>query len=343
MLDDAKYIAQFDRSNGLAMIAGQASQLRQEYKVDAPPIHELQNIVVAGMGGSAIEAEFIRSWLKDKLPVPVQITRDYSLPGFVNKHTLVIISTYSGNTEEALSALEDAAAKQAVIVTTGTGGQLEAAANNGNYAFIKIPAGVQPRLSVLFGVKALATLFESIGLVEGITNELEGQADWLVHESSYFAQNVATADNLAKQLAEKVVGFTPIIYGGPTLAMPAMKWKIDFNENAKNTAFYNVFSEFNHNEMLGWVEGPKERQMQVIQLHSSLDRPQIKKRFEVTNRLLSGKMPAPIIVEAHGETYLQQMLWTMLLGDFTSAYLAFLNGIDPIPVELIEKFKKEIA
>lgn len=343
MLNDAKYIAQLDRSNGLTMIAGQADQLRQQYVLDAPAIHDLHNIVVAGMGGSAIEAEFIRSWLSDRLPVPLIITRDYILPGFVNKNTLVISSSYSGNTEEALSAMEDAATKHAVVVATGTGGKLEEMAIAGNYPFIKIPAGVQPRMSVLFGVKALATLFEAMGLIKGTVVELEAQADWLMHESTYFAQNIPTTDNVAKQISEKLVGFTPIIYAGPTLSMPAMKWKINFNENAKNTAFYNTLSEFNHNEMLGWVEGPKERMMQVVQLQSSLDQPQIKKRFEVTNKLLSGKMPAPIIVEAHGETKLQQMLWTMLLGDFTSAYLAFLNGIDPIPVVLIEKFKKEIA
>jgi glucose/mannose-6-phosphate isomerase len=137
------------------------------------------------------------------------------------------------------------------------------------------------------------------------------------------------------------VGHPVVMYGGPTLALPTMKWKIDFNENSKHLAFYNYLPEFNHNEFNGWAH-PERSGLKVVELRSDLDHSQVQKRFDVTNKLLSNRF-APIEVHAEGETKLEQMLWTLILGDFTSAYLAFLNGIDPTPVDLIEKLKKELA
>ncbi|HVE80535.1 MAG TPA: bifunctional phosphoglucose/phosphomannose isomerase [Candidatus Dormibacteraeota bacterium] len=341
MLDDEKYVEQLDRSNALAIIAGQADQLKQRYEYQLPDKEGIQNIVVAGMGGSALAAEFVRSWTSDQLSLPITIVRDYSLPAFVSEDSLVIIYSYSGNTEETLSALESARKAKAKLVLVSSGGKLQELAAKNQYCYIQIPEGIQPRLAVLFGVKALIDLLERLDLLNGSVKELEGQADWARQEVSYFTLSIKTAENTAKQIAEKLVGFTPVIYSGPALAMPALKWKIDINENAKNLAFYNQQPEFSHNEFMGWLN-PTDKPFRVVQLTSKLDHPQIKKRFEVTARLLSGKMPAPIAVEAQGETKLQQMLWTMLLGDFVSAYLAFLNGVDPTPVDLIEKLKKEL-
>ena len=340
MLDDANYIAQFDRSNALAIIAGQADQLRQQYEFDVPKVENLQRIVLAGMGGSALAAEFIRSWLSDRLPLPIEIVRDYDLPKYVDDSTLVIVSSYSGNTEESLSALEQAKERGSAIIIMSSGGKLAEVGEE--YPFIQIPSGLQPRLAVLFGAKAIATLLEELELVDGITQELEAGAEWLLDEVSNFVAAVPEENNIAKQIAKQVVGHPTVIYGGPVLGMVAMKWKIDFNENSKNLAFWYQLPEFNHNEFNGW-QIPKDNSMRVIQLHSSLDHPRIAKRYKVSNRLLSGSMPAPVIVEAHGQTKLQQMLWTLLLGDFVSAYLAFLNQIDPTPVDLIEKLKKELG
>ncbi len=339
MLDDAKYIEQFDRSNTLAVVAGQADQLRQQYEFDVPKVEGLQQVVLAGMGGSALAAEFVRSWLADKLPIPIEIVRGYDLPAYVGDRSLVIISSYSGNTEEALSCLKQAKTTGAGIMVMTAGGKL--AEHGEEYGFIKIPSGLQPRMAVFYGVKALAQLIEELELLDGLVAELETAAEWLLHEATYLIANVAEADNPAKQIASKVVGHPVVMYAGPTLAMPAQKRKIDFNENAKNQAFFYALPEFNHNEFTGWYH-PKDSQLRVIQLHSSLDNDRIAKRYEVSNRLLSGVMPAPIVVEAQGETRLQQMLWSILLGDFTATYLAFLNQIDPTPVPLIEKLKVEL-
>jgi glucose/mannose-6-phosphate isomerase len=196
-------------------------------------------------------------------------------------------------------------------------------------------------MAVFYGVKALATLIERLGLVDGLVSELEIAAEWLLEEADSFIPTMAEDENPAKQIAKKLVGHPVVIYGGPTLTMAALKWKININENAKNQAFYYVLPEFNHNEFIGWGN-PKDSLLRVVELQSSLDNDRILERFEISNRLLSGIMPAPIIIEAQGETTLQQMLWTMLLGDFTSAYLAFLNQVDPEPVVLVEKLKKEL-
>ncbi|MBW3538366.1 bifunctional phosphoglucose/phosphomannose isomerase [Candidatus Parcubacteria bacterium] len=332
-----------DKGNALGIIAGQPGQLKQGFDCDLQDEkREIQNIVVAGMGGSALGAEFLRSWAGDRLPLPLVITRDYALPAFVNAKSLVIVSSYSGNTEEALSALEAAKTSGARIAVMSSGGRLKELALEGGYPFLEVPGGFQPRLAVLFGTKAIAVILEKLGLLQGVTRELEAAADWITPKLSGWTLEVPTADNQAKQIAMAVRGCPAVIYGGPVLAMPARKWKIDFNENAKNVAFWYELPEFNHNEFTGWLN-PKEKHLKVIQLHSSLDHPQIAKRFEVSNRLLSGHMPDPIIVQAEGGTHLQQMLWALLLGDFTSAYLAFLNGLDPTPVDLIEKLKKELA
>lgn len=341
MLDDISEIHKYDKSNALGIIAGQPGQLKQSYGVSIKDFKP-SSIVVAGMGGSALAAEFIKSWLGNRLPIPLEIVRDYKLPGYVSDRTLVIASSYSGNTEESLSALQDAESRGANIIVISSGGQLAEAAKAKQYPHFILPAGFQPRLAVLYGVRALAEVLEQLKLVNGVVAELLAAADWVdVNTHSWMADS-PEAQNTAKQIAMELHNHAAVIYGGPTLALPAMKWKIDINENAKNVAFYNLLPEFNHNEFNGWIAYAPEG-LKVVELQSGLDHPQISKRFSVTNRLLSGKMPKPIEVVAAGDTKIQQMLWTLLLGDFVSAYLAFLNGIDPTPVDLIEKLKKELS
>jgi len=134
-----------------------------------------------------------------------------------------------------------------------------------------------------------------------------------------------------------------VVYSGPLLSPAGYKWKININENAKQVAWCNQLPEFNHNEFLGWTQQPVQKPYAVIDLRSNLENARIQKRFEVTERLLSGKRPAPIVVQAKGDNILQQLLWTITLGDYISVYLALLNNLDPTPVDLIEKFKNLLA
>jgi glucose/mannose-6-phosphate isomerase len=173
--------------------------------------------------------------------------------------------------------------------------------------------------------------------------ELGSIGEWLRGEVAAFAPEVPVADNYAKQLALKLVGKTTITYAGPLLFPAANKWKICMNENAKNTAWTNQYPEFNHNEFIGWSSHPVEKPFAVVEIRSNLEHPRVQKRFEVSERLLSGMRPAPIVVVPKGETLLQQLAYTFALADFVSIYVAILNGVDPTPVDLVEKLKKELG
>lgn len=341
MLDDQSFISRFDNGNALGVVGGQPGQLGQKFQAPQLDAHGVTAIVLAGMGGSALAGLFLGRLLSDRLSVPLIVDRDYQLPKFVGPDTLVIVSSYSGNTEEELAELEQAQAANARIVIMTSGGSLKQQAEAHNLPIILIPTGFQPRLAVLYEIKALATLMDHLDLTNELAHELEEASHWLRPHIAGWAAEVPTKDNPAKQIAKDLLGCAVVVYGGPVLGMQAFKWKIDINENAKHAAFFYEMSEFNHNEFLGW-KNPRDKLLKVIQLQSSLDNDRIAKRWQITNRLLSGQMPKPIIVEAVGETKLQQMLWTQLMGDYVSLYLAFLNGIDPTPVDLIEKLKKEL-
>lgn len=342
MLDDLDKIRELDKGDALGVVAGQPAQLGRRFSLDVGGIQRPDNLVLAGMGGSALAAEFLRAWLGDRLPVPFTIVRDYNLPAFVGPKTLVVISSYSGNTEETLAALERAKMRGAQIVVMSSGGRLAGEARAENYPLLELPSGLQPRLAVLYGVKALATMLDGIGLERGLAGELEEAGEWLEHKIKSWLPEAQTGRNPAKALAKDLAGYPAVIYGGPTLWMAALKWKIDLNENAKNVAFYYAWPEFDHNEFTGWFN-PRPQHFKVVELLSSLDEPEIKQRFKISDKLLEGTMPEPIQIEALGGTKLKQMLWAILLGDFVSVYLALLNGVDPTPVDLVEELKRQLA
>lgn len=343
MLDEGNFIYSIDRGNALGLVAGQAAQLKQKFTFQFPsPMPSFQNVVLAGMGGSAMAAELVRHWLSDKLNVPFVIVRGYELPTYVSHKSLVFISSYSGNTEETLSCYQQAVAEGIKPVVISAGGKLAELAKADGVPMLEIPQGIPQRLATLAMAKALVTALEQTDIVHGVLRELEDASDWLQQHTASWVQTVPARENLAKQFAEKLVGNSVVIYGGPTLAAIAQRWKISFNENAKNVAFYAELPEMNHNEFQGWLN-PRTKPIKVIELQSSLDSDRIAKRWEVGNRLLSGNMPSPIEVMAEGETKLQQMLWAATLGDFVGVYLGILNKVDPASVDLIEKLKKEMS
>lgn len=342
MIDDLRYIHEKDTADALGIAGKQWQQL--EYVFELPQLQFTpENIVYAGMGGSALAARLSVTW--PGYSVPFEIVSQYHIPAYVSDKTLFIASSYSGNTEEEISCLNEAAEKGAYIIVIASGGKLKDLAAERGHVFVELPTAAQPRYAVLYSFKALVTILERLGLVK------ENDAEKQVHEAAGFlketattwAPDVMTADNPAKQLAKDIAGTNIVVYGGPLMEPAAYKWKISFNENAKNIAWYGVYPEFNHNEFIGWSGWPHDKPYSVIDLRSSLEDSQILKRFEVSARLLSGRRPAPKVVEVKGDTLLEQLLWTVAYGDFVSIYLALLNGVDPAPVDLVERFKKEIA
>lgn len=342
MLDDLKLIHERDAQDALGVAEKQWQQLVHKYDVQKVTDAQISSIVLAGMGGSALPGVILSSWARPN--VPFEIARDYRIPEYVGPNTLFISSSYSGNTEETLEALHAAESAGAQIVVVAAGGKLAEYAKEKNYPLVTIPGGIQPRMCTLYFLSALIHILEPLGLVPaGSKDELAQASDWLRQELAGSRADVATAQNLAKQTALDLVGKTVIMYSGPRMYPAANKWKICFNENAKNLSWVNQYPEFNHNEFIGWSGQPLEKPFVVVEIQSTLEHERVQKRFAVSAKLLSGKRPAPIVIKPKGETLFQQLVYAITLGDFVSIYLAILNNVNPTPVDLVEKFKVELG
>lgn len=342
MLDDLKYIHQRDGQDALGIAEKQWQQLTHEYALVWKPEQEIKNIILAGMGGSALAGLLSVTW--PDYSVPFEIVRDYEIPAYVNENTLFVAASYSGNTEETIEAVNAALKAKAQIIVIASGGKLQQIAEDNDLPFEKLPDSGQPRFGVLYALKAYVTILERAGLVKTAAAEqsLKETAEFLREEIKVWIPTVPVKDNPAKQLALDIIGKSPVIYAGPKLYPAAYKWKISFNENAKNVAWCNMLPEFNHNEFIGWTSHPVEKPYKVIDLRSNLEHLRVQKRFEVSDRLLSGRRPAAHVVEVKGSNILEQLLWTVVFGDFVTLYTALLNGLNPTPVDLIEKFKKAL-
>lgn len=341
ILDNQNVIAQRDPENALGVATGQCDYFAVNFDASFTPKSEVKNIVWAGIGGSALPMVVVQSW--PQTTIPFEIVRNYELPPYVDASTLFVASSYSGNTEETLEALGNAEQADAQIVVVAAGGKLKEIADEKGYPLFTIPAGIQPRMATFYFVSAFVKIVENLHVTHFDVNELAQVGEWLRGKIAEWASTVPSEENYAKQLALKLMGKTTIMYAGPKLFPAANKWKICMNENAKNTAWVNQYPEFNHNEFIGWSSHPVEKPFAVVEIRSNLEHPRVQKRFEVTERLLSGMRPAPIVVVPQGETLLQQLAWSFALGDFVSIYLGILNGVDPTPVALVEKLKKELG
>lgn len=344
VLDDLKKIAQVDKQDMLGFIAKQPQQLEHDFGISQMEIETgpIGNVVFCGMGGSALVAELATVW--PEIGEPFVIYKGYDVPSWVDQDTLVIASSYSGNTEETLSAYEQAKEAGAKIAVIAHGGKLAELAQKDAQLLAEIPKCVQPRASVFYMYRALVEILVAYGLVEvSVLEQLSGVGDKLKDYVEAWTPDVPESSNKAKQLAKHMVGKTPIFYGGPLTAPAAYKWKIGCNENAKNTAWCNVYPEFNHNEFIGWSSHPVEKPFAVIDLVSLFEHERVLERFKLSDKLLSGKRPKAVEVEAVGESPLEQLLYLVLLGDMATTYLGLLNNVDPSPVDLVEKFKKELS
>lgn len=340
-LDNQNAIAQRDTQDALGVASNQCDYFSATFDATFQPTNEVLNIVWAGMGGSALPMVVVQSW--PKLTIPFEVVRDYDIPPYVGEQTLFIASSYSGNTEETLEALSQAEAKSAQIVVVASGGKLAEIARDNGYPLFAIPAGIQPRMATFYFVNAFVKIIKSLGRTIYDVSELASTGEWLRGQISKWSSDVPTTENYAKQLALELMGKTVIMYAGPKLYPAANKWKICMNENAKNTAWVNQYPEFNHNEFIGWSSHPIEKPFAVVEIRSNLEHERVQKRFEVSERLLSGLRPAPTVVKPEGDTILQQLAWSFALGDFVSIYLGILNGVNPTPVELVEKLKTELG
>lgn len=352
ILNDVEAVRALDPENMYNRIFDLPEQMTQAMKiatgwnVPASDFPDVKNIVVVGMGGSAAGGDIARSFLSEELLIPFQICRNYVLPEFVDDETLVIASSYSGNTEETLSAIEDAMERSAMIAALSTGGLLEEIAQINQIPMLKLPEGLQPRAAIGFSFVPLMMFLEKIGVVKDVADRIKKTIAHLKTCRERMIEDRDVNQNPAKQLAQLMHGKMPIIYGGPTLSdVMATRWKAQICENAKLLSFCNTYPEFNHNELVGWTSFPAALadSFIVINLRDTEDHPKVSLRMDVVKEIIEEKDVQVIDIWASGETKLERMFSLLQMGDFVSYYLAILNAVDPTPVEMIENLKKEIA
>ena len=346
MLDDQNVIAMRDKENALDVAANMHAQLLYDPALECTDYdgRELNNIIVAGMGGSALAADLLRTLFSQDLKIPLELVRNYTLPHYADASTLVIATSHSGNTEETVSALEQAIELGCQIATTSNGARIGEISKEHDIMHVLIPHDHQPRMEMFYNLRAITKILVEFKLLPQDSFDKIASCDqWLAEESARWNKEVPTRINYAKQLALQAVGKTPVFYGGPLTAALAYKWKISWNENSKNVAYCNQYPEFNHNEMLGWTSHPIEKPFIIFDLVSELEHPRVLKRFALSDRLLSGRRPKANIIPLEGATLMEQVLRGCILADFVSIYVGILNGVDPTEVDLIEKFKKELV
>lgn len=269
--------------------------------------------------------------------VPLTIHRDYGLPERAGENTFVIASSYSGNTEETLSAYTEARERGLSLVGVAAGGELEQRCATDGVPFVRIPADpptMQPRSTTGYGLGILVRILETLGLArEGSVEAVERIGDALTNGMETAR---ATGEGLVPSLAES----TPVVYASETYRVAAHFWKIKFNENAKTPAFWHVFPELNHNEMVGWTN--PHGSFHAIYLRAEDDHPRVLRRMEITRQLLQEKGVSGSIVSIEGNSLFERLCTTLLVGDWASYALALATGIDPSPVGMVEDLKKRL-
>lgn len=350
-LDDAAFLRQVDRSAMVGLIAGLPDQCTGSIAlvdtVSWPPwpAADFAHIVILGMGGSAIGGDLVRAFLGDTLAVPLHIIRDYHLPAFVSSRTLVLASSYSGNTEETLSTVGEASSRGCRIIALCSGGKLAEMAGANSWPLVRLPAGFPPRAALGYSFSSLLLALGKIGLIEDFPPALRELATFLASRGRGVSPDVPFEKNDAKQLAARIHGRIPAIYGaaGP-LAVAALRWKGQMCENAKNLAMAGEAPEFNHNEVVGWglPEGSKDKLIAVI-LRSADDHPRIARRFDIVRSMFAEKGTPVETVTAVGADVLQRLFSVIQFGDWVSLYLAVLNGVDPTAISVIDYLKKELG
>jgi glucose/mannose-6-phosphate isomerase len=341
MLDDLKLLHERDAQDALGMVERQYRQLSKDFIPSVGALSTpVQSIVFAGMGSSAISAAVAITWLS--LGVPSALCQTYDIPSYVGKNTVFFAISYSGNTAETLSAVEQAAMAGATIIVCTSGGKLADIAKARNYALYRLPTGLRSRHAVLLSLKAICTATDQLGLSQEGAKDLTERANTAQAATTNWLAIVPAHRNLAKHIAQEVVGRSIVISAGCKMFPSAQAWKNGFNETAKQLAWTSQVPESDHSELISWSKQPVEKPYAVIELRSTLEHMQVQKSFELRERLLSGMRPQPIIVVQQGKDVLDQLLWSIILGDFVTTYTAILNGLNPTSTDLINSFKNTL-
>lgn len=345
-LDDRTFVERLDPAGMFRLTETFPDQCRKALSivdVVSMPSVSPSNVVLTGLGGSAAGGDFVKAMFDEQGKVPFVVNRDYHLPEFVGSETLVFAVSYSGNTEETLSAYNSAKKRDARVIVVASGGKLAELANKNGDTLVQIPGGQPPRTALGFLFVPVLAMCARLGLVPAP----DFRATFGLLDECVRGWTVSTPfdKNRPKQLADYLQGKLAVIYGlGAWQAAVANRWKGQINENSKNMVFANAFPELCHNEILGWVRANDQGVTEWIGivLQDGSESQKMKKRAEVTAELVRDQATFHN-VHARGETLLERMLSLALFGDFVSLYLAALNAVDPENIDSINVLKKELA
>lgn len=343
-LEDIKLI---DSQNMREFLTTFADQWREAMEITADlsltiDKAKVSNICFAGMGGSAIAPDLIRSFCYHDSWYPMQVIRHYEIPQWVDEETLFIACSFSGNTEETLTALSTARERGAQAIALTGGGELLVNASKEEFDYIKVPGGMPPRAALGYSFVALYRIFQYLGLVEETDGALKDTARFLEEQNDLLSN---PSDNEALSLAEEICDTLPIIYSDATMMKGvSLRWQNQFAENAKTLSYGNTMPEMTHNEIVGW-----ERivhltgRLSVILLIDKEDDPRVQRRMEIVEELIEDQTASLHVLKTRGQTRLSRMFSLIQLADWTSFYLAMLSNVDPTPITKIELLKSKLA
>ena len=347
VIESVERIRAADPGNMLDRIKDLPKQVRDAWTIaraaQLPPAHgDVRNITVAGMGGSAIGGDLAAALLAGELKVPMNVHRDYGLPAYVGRDSLVIASSYSGNTEESLSSFEEAQRRGARVLVLTTGGKIAELARAAKYPVITFSYPAQPRAALGYSLGLVLGALTRLGFVRDLSADIDAALADVAKLEERVHEGARTND--AKKLAIELYGRIIFAYGGGVLGVMARRVKGQWNENAKNWGAFDVLPELNHNGVVGFPHPDIARDaLTVLLLRSDRDNPRHKLRFDVTRELLDRASVPHKTLQFSGANMLSEVLQLTLFTDYVSFYVALLNGADPSPVKSIDYLKERLA
>jgi glucose/mannose-6-phosphate isomerase len=339
-------IAAIDSTHQLDDILGMPDQLRDAlWRVESANLEPRDapgGLIVAGMGGSAIGGSLAREALGDRASRPIALARDYALPAWATPDTMVLCSSYSGNTEETLAVYEAAGALGARRIVATTGGKLAVAARAEDVPVIPLPGGFQPRAAVAYALVAALEAAWLCGAGERLHAEIDVAAAHVEQIIQTWGPD-APPDSLAKALARGLHGTIPQVAGSGLTSPIAYRWKTQINENAKMPCFSHELPELDHNELEGWQGAGQLGRFSAVFLDDSDLHPRIRQRIELTRGLIEAEAAGTYRVESVGQNRTERLVSLVLLGDLVSLYLGVLRDVDPGPVPTLDRLKSALA
>jgi glucose/mannose-6-phosphate isomerase len=299
------------------------------------PISTFSNIVVTGLGGSGIGGSIVQNFVFDKLNLPFIVNKDYFLPAFVNKHSLVIVCSYSGNTEETLMAMQQARKQKATIVCITSGGKVAEIAKAKKLDCILVPAGMPPRSCLGYSMVQLLWVLHHFQL---ITNSFEKEIKGAIKK---MIANEAETQKQSLAIAKKMVGKTPIVYSASTIEGVAVRFRQQINENSKMLAWHGAVPEMNHNELVGWRDTATDKVVVILRNKDDFDRVQL--RIEIGKEIMKKYKPTILEIYSEGKTYWERIFHLIHITDWISVHLADLRELDATEVKVIDFLKKSLA